>query len=155
MKQRIVSIILALYQTDEEETYVKWNKDGFVISDSPEELDLDIVCTLLGGTYWAAERSRDRIAQSIANSLCFGLYNSENRQIGFLRTVTDYTTFTWVCDVVVHPEYRGRGFGKWLVACMLEHPLLQGTGKMLGTRDAHGLYEQFGFIRRESMRLQA
>ncbi|MNI96911.1 Acetyltransferase (GNAT) family protein [compost metagenome] len=66
--------------------------------------------------------------------------------------MTDYATFTWICDVVVAPDYRGRGFGKWLVACMLEHPALQTTNKLLGTKDAHGLYEQFGFVRREMLR---
>lgn len=131
---------------------MEWNRESFRISDRKEELDAAAVYAMLSETYWAAGRSRERIELAMEHSICFGLYDPEGRQAGFLRAVTDYATFTWICDVIVHPDYRGRGFGKWLMACMLEHPALVQTNKTLGTRDAHGLYEQFGFVRRELMR---
>lgn len=135
---------------------MNWRKDGYTISDEAARLDMEAVFGMLNETYWAAGRSKEIIGQSMAHSLCFGLYDDNaNKQVGFLRAVTDYTTYAWICDVVVHPSYRGRGFGKWLMACMLEHPALSVTNKMLATRDAHGLYEQFGFERREALRLAA
>lgn len=134
---------------------MEWKKEGFRISDRKEELDPAAVCGMLSESYWAADRSRELIIRSIEHSLCFGLYTQENRQVGFLRVITDNTTFAWICDVIVHPEYRGRGLGKWLVACMLEHPGLLSVNKLLGTRDAHGLYEQFGFERREMLSKKA
>ncbi|GAB2693769.1 GNAT family N-acetyltransferase [Paenibacillus thermoaerophilus] len=121
------------------------------ISDNKDELDLEAICRLLAGSYWAASRPRERIVASIRNSLCFGAYAPDGRQVGFLRVVTDKATFGWVCDVIVDPEHRGRGIGKRLLAAMLDHPELQGVYLTLGTRDAHGLYEQFGFTRRELM----
>ncbi|MDF2922892.1 MAG: N-acetyltransferase [Paenibacillaceae bacterium] len=134
---------------------MEWRTEGFRISDVTAELDIQVVYDLLQTTYWAQGRSRERIERSIAASLCFALFNGGGEQIGFLRVVTDRATFAWVCDVVVAGEFRGRGLGKWLVACMLEHPALAETTKYLGTKDAHGLYEQYGFIRREILRREA
>lgn len=129
---------------------MEWRKDSYTVSDERSRLDRNAVFELLSQTYWAANRSRGQIGRAIDNSVCVGLYEGE-RQIGFARAVTDYATFSWLCDVVVHPGCRGRGLGKWMVACLLEHPALQGTNLLLGTRDAHGLYARFGFERREMM----
>jgi GNAT superfamily N-acetyltransferase len=60
--------------------------------------------------------------------------------------VTDRATFAWLCDVFVLEAYRGRGLSKWLLECVMNYPALQGLRRiLLGTRDAHGLYERFGF----------
>lgn len=131
---------------------MKWARNGFRISDDINDLDVTVIHALLRDTYWASDRSRETVERSLSQSLNFGLFDNQERQIGFLRVVTDYVTFAWICDVVVHPDYRGQGLGKWLVACMLEHPGLKSTNKILGTRDAHGLYEQYGFTRSEVLR---
>ena len=60
--------------------------------------------------------------------------------------MTDRATFSWLCDVFVLEEYRGRGLSKWLIGCVMKRPALQGLRRvLLGTRDAHGLYERYGF----------
>ena len=127
------------------------SRDGYVLSDDKSRLDLKAVCELLHATYWAKDRSRESIGKSIEHSVCFGLFH-DGRQVGFARAVTDHTTFTWICDVVIAPEHRGRGLGKWMVECMLQHPELQTTTHVLRTKDAHTLYEQFGFKRTEYLR---
>lgn len=120
-------------------------KQTYLISDDPARLDLDAVCDLLSRAYWAQGRSREKIARSLEHSLVFGVYHLE-RQIGLARVVTDYVTFAWLCDVIIDEAYRGQGLGKWLVGSVLEHPDLQGLRRwLLATRDAHGLYQQFGF----------
>ena len=82
---------------------------------------------------------------SLRNSLVFGVYE-ENRMIAMARVVTDYATFAWLCDVFVDEDYRGRGIGKWLMESILAHPELQGLRRwLLATRDAHGLYSQYGY----------
>lgn len=133
-----------------------WNHSHlpYTISDDPGQLQHDAVYALLQTTYWAGKRTKDTMMQSIAASFCFGLYH-DSEQVGFLRVVSDYATFSWVCDVIVHPEHRGNGLGKWLVEVMSGHPKLCHTNMLLGTRDAHGLYEQFGFQRMEMMRRMA
>ena len=85
------------------------------------------------------------IEKSIRFSLNFGVYDG-NRQVGFARVITDYATFAYLCDVFIHEEYRGHALGKWLMESILAHPNVQGLRRWsLATRDAHGLYKQFGF----------
>jgi len=72
-------------------------------------------------------------------------------QIGFGRVVTDYTVFSWVADIVIDSPYRGRGLGKWMMTCIAEHPLIRHTQMVLQTRDAHSLYEKYGFDRNPAL----
>jgi GNAT superfamily N-acetyltransferase len=121
------------------------HRDSLLISTDPARLDLNVICDFLSRAYWAQGRPRERIELSLQHSLVFGVYDGE-RQIGLARVVTDYATFAWLCDVFVDENYRGRGIGKWLMATVMSHPELQGMRRfLLATRDAHGLYAQFGF----------
>jgi len=129
----------------------EWHHGDYLLTDDPRRLDLDAVCALLHSTYWANDRSREVIEKSIRHSVCLSLLH-DGRQVGFIRGVTDYATFTWVCDVIVHPDHQGKGLGKWIVKCFLEHPDLQTISHHLCTKDAHSLYESFGFKRIEAMR---
>jgi GNAT superfamily N-acetyltransferase len=100
---------------------------------------------LANQSYWARGRPPEVVRRSLANSLCFGLYEGR-RQIGLARVVTDRATFAWLCDVFVLEAYRGRGLSKWLLECVLGHPELQGLRRfLLATRDAHELYTRYGF----------
>jgi GNAT superfamily N-acetyltransferase len=129
-------------------------RGDYFVSTSPELIDLEFVCAALGGSYWAQSRPRSVIEASLKASLCFGVYERPGGgQVGFARVVTDGATFSWLCDVVVDKGHRGKGLSKLLVAAVVGHPRLTGTMFMLGTRDAHGLYERFGFYRSEMMRL--
>jgi N-acetylglutamate synthase-like GNAT family acetyltransferase len=121
-------------------------KDGYKISTDPEELDVQVIHQYLSvDSYWAQEIPVDVVKKAIANSLCFGLYKNNN-QIGFARLVTDKATFAYLADVFVLEEYRGQGLSKWLMEVIQSHPDVQGLRRwMLMTRDAQGLYEQFGW----------
>lgn len=123
-----------------------WQRDGFEVSDDRRRLDLAAVHRFISTeSYWAAGISEGILARAVANSLCFGLYRGA-AQAGFARVVTDRATYAYLCDVYVEREHRGAGLGKWLVACVLEHPDLQGLRRIaLMTRDAHDLYRPFGF----------
>jgi GNAT superfamily N-acetyltransferase/uncharacterized damage-inducible protein DinB len=118
----------------------------FLVSTDPARLDVPLIHDFVSNrSYWAVGRPLEVVQRSIANSLCFGLYE-RGRQVAFARVVTDRATFAWLCDVFVLEPYRGRGLSKWLIGCVLSHPALQGLRRvLLGTRDAHGLYERFGF----------
>lgn len=120
-------------------------RGNFTISTSSSRLDLDAIADMLSRAYWAQGRRRETIERSLANSLVFGLYDG-GRQVGLARIVSDYATFAWLCDVFIHEDYRGQGLGKWLIETVVAHPDLQGLRRlMLATRDAHGLYQQFGW----------
>jgi GNAT superfamily N-acetyltransferase len=120
-------------------------KGEFVISTDKERIDLDVVHNFLTESYWAKGISREVVARSIENSLCFGVYG-EGKQIGFARVISDYATFAYIGDVFVLDSNRGHGLGKWLMECIMAHPRLQGLRRWsLVTADAHGLYTQSGF----------
>jgi GNAT superfamily N-acetyltransferase len=117
----------------------------FLVSTDRERLDLDVIHGFLTGSYWAKGIPREVVARSIENSLCFGLYAS-GKQVGFARVISDFATYAYLGDVFVLESFRGRGLGKWLMECILQHPQLQGLRRWsLVTRDAHGLYAQLGF----------
>ena len=117
------------------------------ISTDPARIDVGLVHGFLAGSYWAAGRAREVVERSIRHSLCFGAY-CDGRQIGFARLITDRAVFAYLADVFVVPEYRGRGIAKLLLEAILHHPELKGVRLFrLGTRDAHGLYERYGFKR--------
>ena len=125
-----------------------WIKDGFEISTDLDRVDRNWLLNALAKTYWAADNSPETIWNSIANSRAYGLYAAEGHQVGFARLVTDKERFAWVSDVLVDPKCQGRGLGKWLMQVVTEDPELSKVNRwMLGTNDAHGLYEQFGFQR--------
>lgn len=124
---------------------IEVQRDSFTISTDPARLDIDAIADMLTRAYWAKGRTRDVITRYIQHSLTFGMYDGD-RQIGLARVVTDYTTFAWLCDVFIHEDYRGHGLGKWLMETIHAHPDLQGLRRwILATRDAHGLYKEFGW----------
>lgn len=129
---------------------MEWTRGEYRINDDKELLDPKMLHAILSHTYWAETRPLTAVEESIRHSYCFGLYCG-NELCGFARVVTDHAVFSWLCDVVVCEDHRGKGLGKWLVGCVLEHPAVQGTRMFLATRDAHGLYEKYGFTRRECM----
>jgi GNAT superfamily N-acetyltransferase len=124
---------------------MEWHKDGFLISTDPARIDIDTVHGFLTNSYWAAGVPIDVVRRSIQHALCFGIYK-DDKQAGFARVITDYATFAYIGDVFVLDEYRGLGLSKWLMSIIREHPDLRGLRRwLLATRDAHGLYSQFGF----------
>lgn len=122
-----------------------WHRGEFTISTDRGRLDLGTIHAFLTTSYWAEGIDPETVRRSIEHSLPFGVYHGE-RLVGFGRIITDYTTFGYLADVFVIPEYRGRGLSVWLVECMLAHPELQRLrGWGLKTTSAQRLYERFGF----------
>jgi GNAT superfamily N-acetyltransferase len=122
--------------------------EGFVLSDDPARLDLDVIHRFLSeDSYWAKGRDRALVERSVANALPMGLYAPGGAQAGFAMAVTDRAVFAWMSNVFILPPYRGRGLGEALVRALLEHPELATISRwVLNTRDAHGLYAKFGFV---------
>jgi GNAT superfamily N-acetyltransferase len=128
------------------EAIIEHRQDDFLISTNHELLDLDVILGFLTNSYWAKGISREVVARSIEHSLCFGIYDAKSSQVGFARVISDRATYAYLGDVFVLESHRGRGLSKWLMECILKHPNLQGLRRWtLLTRDAHGLYSQFGF----------
>jgi len=129
---------------------MEWQNGEYTITDDRSLADLNFIHTSLNTTYWAENRPREVVEKSIDNSVLLSLFHKD-KQIGFTRIVSDFSTFAWICDVYIHPDHRGKSLGVWLMACTMEHPAMDVSLQLLATRDAHGLYEKFGFQIREMM----
>ena len=127
---------------------MEWHRDDYTISTDPARLDFDAIHRYLSGeAYWSLGIPRETMERSFAGSICFGLYRGAE-QAGFARVVTDRAVFAYMGDVFVLEAHRGKGLGTWLVETLLTHHDLQGLRTfLLGTHDAHTLYERFGFER--------
>lgn len=121
-------------------------KDDFIISTDKAKLDVELIHHYLcHESYWAKNIPMPVVEKCIEGSFCFGMYHN-SRQVGFARVITDHASFAYLADVFIMEDYRGRGLSKWLMGTIMEHPELQGLRRwLLATRDAHGLYAQFGF----------
>ena len=122
------------------------HKNEFCISTDRSKLDIDSIHEFLSTkAYWCLNIPKATLQNAIQNSLCFGVYEKE-KQIGFARVITDFSTIAYLGDVYILEEYRGRGLSKWLVETIMNHRNLQGLRRwILLTKDAHELYRQFGW----------
>ncbi len=115
------------------------------ISNDKAKLDIDFIHGFLTNSYWAKGRTKEEVIITIQNCLNFGVY-LDDKQIGFARILTDSVVFGYLMDVFIIEEHRGKGYAKLLVKNITEHPDLQQIKRwMLITKDAHTLYQQFGF----------
>jgi len=124
---------------------MEWTKEDYRISTDKSQINLAYVHQFLSHSYWAQNIPVEVVRRSVEGSLCFAvLYEQE--QIGFARVITDEATFAYLADVFIDERFRGMGLSKWLMEVILGYPGLQGLRRfLLATRDAHGLYRQFGF----------
>ena len=120
------------------------NFGEYKFSDNKNSISIDRVCELLGNSYWANNRKKEINIRAIENSICIGIYLKEE-MVGFARIVTDYATMYWLCDVIIDEQHRKNGLGKKLIEIITEMKELDGMFGILATRDAHGLYEKYGF----------
>lgn len=122
-----------------------YQSGDYTISTDPTRLDITAIHAYLSQAYWSQGRPFDVVRRSLENALCFGVYHGEV-QVGLARVITDFATFAYLCDVYILNEHQDRGLGKWLISVVIEHPDLRSLRRfLLATRDAHGLYQQYGF----------
>jgi N-acetylglutamate synthase-like GNAT family acetyltransferase len=117
----------------------------YTISTDRSRLDVAAIHAFLTRSYWSPGVPLAVVERAIANSLCFGILRGEE-QVGFARVITDKATFAYLADVYVLEAHRGKGLSKRLIEVIQAHEDLQGLRRfMLVTKDAQGLYAQFGF----------
>jgi N-acetylglutamate synthase-like GNAT family acetyltransferase len=130
-----------------------WVYKEFLISTNKEYLDVELIHNFLNQeAYWSKGIPKETVKKSIENTtLCFGIYkgeigNKNLKQVGFARVITDLSTYAYLCDVFILPNYRKLGLSKWLMDVITTHSELQGVRRfMLATNDAHSLYNKYGF----------
>lgn len=120
----------------------------YILSTDRNKLDHIVIHHYLSTeAYWSPGITMETVIRASEHSLCFGVYHGDH-QVGYARVISDFTTMAYLADVFILPDHRGHGLGKWLVESIKLHPDLQGLRRwILVTRDAHGLYEQYGWQR--------
>ena len=120
--------------------------NGYSISTNKAAMDIAVIHGYLANSYWAKGMPKSVLEKAISNSLCFGVFTESGQQVGFARLITDSATFAYLADVFILEVHQGKGLSRWLMENIIAHPQLQGLRRIaLATRDAHGLYEKFGF----------
>ena len=116
------------------------------IIEGSEKMNLDEVVRLLKMTYWADKRPVEQIRKSMDNSSCYGVYlDDEKKLVGFARVISDYATTYYLCDVIIDTLYQHKGLGTALVSYIESLSEYSGLRGILMTRDAHNLYQKFGY----------
>ena len=119
---------------------------NYRIVEGKEKIKVEEVARLLKMTYWADTRPIEKIRKSMDNSECYGLFvEGIDQLIGFARVITDYATTYYLCDVIIDNEYQHNGLGKALVSHIASMPKYAELRGLLVTKDAHGLYEKYGY----------
>jgi N-acetylglutamate synthase-like GNAT family acetyltransferase len=118
----------------------------FIISTDRSKLDLIAIHDFLSKhSGWSDNIPFERVKIAIENSLNFGLFHKD-KQIGFARVISDFSTIAYLGDVYVLDDYRGQGLSKKLMDRVISHPDLQGLRRwILLTSTADWLYEKYGF----------
>ncbi|OIQ00751.1 MAG: GNAT family N-acetyltransferase [Zetaproteobacteria bacterium CG2_30_46_52] len=120
--------------------------NGYSISTNLADMDIAVIHGCISNSYWAKGIPISVLEKAISNSLCFGVFTDSGQQVGFARLITDSATFAYLADVFILEAHRGKGLSKWLMENVIAHPDLQGLRRItLSTKDAHGLYEKYGF----------
>ena len=127
-----------------------WTRENYILSDNKEDQDPESIQRLLKDSYWASDRSLDKIKKILTHSHGFSLFDKDV-QIGFVRVVSDYSCASWIADMIINPSYRGQQLGQWMMRCVMDHPDLKHTQFSLQTEDAHTFYEKLGFKQRPSL----
>ena len=119
--------------------------EGYTLVTDQSAIDPVAARAYLTTSYWSPGIPLETVRRAVAGSLCVAVRH-EGAQVAMARAITDRATFAYLADVYVLDAHRGKGLSKAMVAWFHAHPELQGLRRwMLMTRDAHGLYAQFGW----------
>lgn len=120
----------------------------YIISTKKSLLDRQKVWLLLKNCFWSKNIPIEYVERFIKYSLCFGVYQlPEKLFVGFGRVISDYTTYAYICDVIVDPLHRRKGVGNALIQTILKHKKLQGlkTWALKATPESQKIYKKNNF----------
>lgn len=120
-------------------------KDNLFYSIEKVDMDLDLIFDFIKNSYWGNLRTYEEQKIALENTLNFGLFKY-GKQIAYARVMTDRVFFAYLLDVFVVEEEQGKGYAKILIDKILNDDRIKDVDRwMLATKDAHPLYEKFGF----------
>jgi ribosomal protein S18 acetylase RimI-like enzyme len=145
--------LFMLSETINRDQKMNIEKNGYYITDDQSKLNREHYTKSLKNTYWANTRSDETIEKVLANSVMVSIFYQE-KQVGFTRLVTDYSTFSYVCDVYIEPECRGKGLGRYMMDFVSKCPAGNTKLSMLTTNNAAELYRKFGYEKNDDLMIK-
>ena len=123
---------------------ITWN--GYLITTDKSKLQPEAIHKWLSEeSYWAKHIPYDLVKRAFDHSYCIGILK-DNEQVGYARLITDYASFAYLADVYVTAPHRGQGLSKQMMQALFDQEWTkQLRSILLATKEAHGLYTQFGF----------
>ena len=97
------------------------------------------------------DRPLEQAEKAIRNGLSNVTAICDGKVVGMGRLVGDGAMYWYLQEIIVLPEYQGKGIGKSIVGRLLEHireNTIPGTGVEVGLTAVKGkepFYEKFGF----------
>lgn len=123
------------------------------------EFDADAFM-LLWNSVWDGCPSREQITAALANSVYrIGVYDGD-RIAAMARMIGDLGMCYYIKDVIVHPDYQGRGIGRMmmnkLLAFIRSHgiPGTEIAVELCAMPDKMPFYAKFGFAANEAQRMR-
>jgi N-acetylglutamate synthase-like GNAT family acetyltransferase len=111
-----------------------------------KEIDWDQLLELQHSAAWCRHRSLEQLTKAIHNSQLLITAWEGNRLIACARVLTDYVYRAVVFDVIVHPDYQGKGLGRQVMEQIVNHPSLKEVEYyFLYTADKQGFYRRLGW----------
>lgn len=125
--------------------------EGVRVCLCPGPEDARAAAKLLADAYWNLDQTEAQLEAAHLGSGAWIVLRDAAGLLATARAISDRAKRAWIYDVAVRPEARRQGFGKSLLAILLDHPVIRGAELNLGTRDAQGLYASFGFLPRHEL----
>ncbi|OLS23465.1 MAG: hypothetical protein HeimC2_26690 [Candidatus Heimdallarchaeota archaeon LC_2] len=123
------------------------SENQYIITNDKGKINISILHKYLSEvSYWSRGIPFEIVKKAVENSICFSLLSPSGEFVGFARMITDSATFGYLADVFVLDEHKGKGLGKWLIEIIMSYPEFRMLRNwFLYTKDAHSLYEKFGW----------
>jgi GNAT superfamily N-acetyltransferase len=100
--------------------------DNYRIVNTLSESQVSDLMELYQNEIWCDKRTRDDVVKMLAaTDVIIGLVDGDDRLIGFVRALTDFTYRAMIFDVIVKPTHRKMGLGAQLMDAVINHPQLQ------------------------------
>ncbi len=127
------------------------DREGRIFFSTDREIDLyelEELCDAVGWARRPIRKVRKAIQHSFVVVSMWEQRGARKRLIGFSRATSDHAFNATIWDVVVHPDYQGRGLGKTLMSQLIKKLRSEDISNVTLFADPHvvDFYRTLGFM---------
>jgi ribosomal protein S18 acetylase RimI-like enzyme len=119
----------------------------FSLDPNVDVYELEELCDAVGWSRRPIHKVRKALQHSFLVVSMWQQRGSYRRLIGFARATSDHAFNATIWDVVVHPEFQGRGLGRRLMEKVIQELRAQDISNitLFADREVVSFYERLGF----------